>query len=81
VQAWWLDSSGAVFSGAPALNAALSTALGSGLPMWVYRFPGIGAVQNAVDRWGGGTPISVPRGDAVVRGRARALRLIDHPLK
>jgi hypothetical protein len=50
--AWWLDASAAVFSGAHALNAALSTALGSGLPMWIYRFPGIGAAQNAVYRWG-----------------------------
>ena len=49
--AWWLDSSGAVFAGAKAVNAALSAALGMPLPLWIYRIPGIGAVQNLVYRW------------------------------
>lgn len=48
---WWLDSSGAVYSGAEAMNAALSTALGTRLPLWLYRVPGIGAIQEAVYRW------------------------------
>jgi predicted DCC family thiol-disulfide oxidoreductase YuxK len=49
--AWWLDSSGAVFAGAKAVNAALSAALGTSLPLWIYRIPGVGAVQNVVYRW------------------------------
>jgi predicted DCC family thiol-disulfide oxidoreductase YuxK len=48
---WWLDSSGAVFSGAEGMNAALSAALGTRLPLWVYRVPGIGALQEIVYRW------------------------------
>ena len=49
--AWWLDSSGAVFAGAHALNAALSSALGTLLPLRIYRLPGIGALQNRIYRW------------------------------
>jgi len=49
--AWWLDSSGAVFAGAHAMNAALSAALGTRLPLWIYRIPGIGALQDVVYRW------------------------------
>jgi predicted DCC family thiol-disulfide oxidoreductase YuxK len=49
--AWWLDSSGALFAGAKAVNAALSTALGTPLLLWIYRLPGVGAVQNMVYRW------------------------------
>jgi predicted DCC family thiol-disulfide oxidoreductase YuxK len=49
--AWWLDSSGAVFAGAHAVNAALSAALGTPLPLWIYRLPGIGALQNVIYRW------------------------------
>ena len=49
--AWWLDSSGAVFAGAQALNAALSAALGTALPLCIYRIPGIGLLQNAIYRW------------------------------
>lgn len=48
---WWLDSSGEVFAGAKAMNAALSTALGTRLPMLVYRIPGIGPLEEAVYRW------------------------------
>lgn len=48
---WWLDSSGAVFAGAEGMNAALSTALGTQLPLRIYRIPGIGPVQEAVYRW------------------------------
>src|SRR5271168_409210 len=49
--AWWLDASGVVFSGAAAMNAALSAALGTRLPFWFYRLPGVGSVQNTVYRW------------------------------
>lgn len=49
--AWWLDSSGAVFGGARAMNASLCAALGTPVPLWIYRLPGMGAVQNAVYRW------------------------------
>jgi predicted DCC family thiol-disulfide oxidoreductase YuxK len=49
--AWWLDSSGAVWAGAHAMNAALATALGTPLPLWIYRLPGIGALQDAIYRW------------------------------
>lgn len=49
--AWWLDSSGAVYSGAKAVNAALSAALGTRLPLLVYSLPGIGCGQERVYRW------------------------------
>lgn len=49
--AWWLDSSGAVFAGAEAMNAALSAGLGTSLPLRFYRLPGLGALQNAIYRW------------------------------
>src|SRR5207249_3577331 len=38
--AWWLDSSGAVFAGAHAMNAALSAALGTRLPFGSTGSPG-----------------------------------------
>ena len=47
----WLDSSGAVYGGAEALNAALSVALGTRLPLLIYRIPGIRFIQDAVYRW------------------------------
>ncbi len=47
----WLDSSGAVYAGARAVNAALSAALGTSVPSRIYRLPGIGAAQDAVYRW------------------------------
>jgi predicted DCC family thiol-disulfide oxidoreductase YuxK len=47
----WLDSSGAVYSGAEAVNAALSAALGTRLPLVLYRIPGVRQVQEAVYRW------------------------------
>lgn len=48
---WWLDSSGVVLAGAEAMNAALSTALGTQLPLWIYRLPGVGRVQEMIYRW------------------------------
>jgi predicted DCC family thiol-disulfide oxidoreductase YuxK len=48
---WWLDSSGTVYSGAEAANAAVSAALGTRLPLLIYRIPGIRALEDAVYRW------------------------------
>jgi predicted DCC family thiol-disulfide oxidoreductase YuxK len=50
-QVWWLNSSGEVYGGAEAANAAVSAALGTRLPLLVYRIPGIKSVQEAVYRW------------------------------
>jgi predicted DCC family thiol-disulfide oxidoreductase YuxK len=47
----WLDSSGQVYGGAEAANAAVSAALGTRLPLLVYRIPGMGTVQEAIYRW------------------------------
>jgi predicted DCC family thiol-disulfide oxidoreductase YuxK len=47
----WLDSSGTVYSGAEAVNAALATALGSRIPLAVYRIPGIRLIEDVVYRW------------------------------
>ncbi|MGH3563309.1 MAG: thiol-disulfide oxidoreductase DCC family protein [Mycobacterium sp.] len=47
----WLDSSGAVYSGAEATNAAVSAAIGTSLPLRLYRIPGIRFVQDAIYRW------------------------------
>jgi predicted DCC family thiol-disulfide oxidoreductase YuxK len=47
----WLDSSGAVYAGAEAANAALSTAIGTPLPLVLYRIPGIRFIEDAVYRW------------------------------
>ena len=47
----WLDASGAVYTGAEAANAAVSVALGTRLPILIYRVPGIRQVQDAVYRW------------------------------
>ena len=48
---WWLDASGQVYSGAEAANAAVSAALGTQLPLLVYRIPGMRSLQEAVYRW------------------------------
>ena len=47
----WLDSSGGIYAGAEAANAALSAALGTRLPLLIYRIPGIRSLQEAVYRW------------------------------
>jgi predicted DCC family thiol-disulfide oxidoreductase YuxK len=47
----WMDSSGAVYSGAEAANAALSTAIGTRIPLLIYRIPGIRFIEEAVYRW------------------------------
>jgi predicted DCC family thiol-disulfide oxidoreductase YuxK len=48
---WWLDSSGRVYSDAEAANAAVSAGLGTGLPLMVYRIPGMRSLQEAIYRW------------------------------
>jgi predicted DCC family thiol-disulfide oxidoreductase YuxK len=47
----WLDSSGAVYSGAEAANAAFSAAIGTRIPLAIYRIPGIRFIEDAVYRW------------------------------
>jgi predicted DCC family thiol-disulfide oxidoreductase YuxK len=47
----WLDASGDVYAGAEAANAAVSAALGTHIPLMVYRVPGIRSLQNLVYRW------------------------------
>jgi predicted DCC family thiol-disulfide oxidoreductase YuxK len=47
----WLDAKGAVYSGAEAMNAAVSTAIGTRLPLAIYRIPGIRFVEDAIYRW------------------------------
>ncbi|HEV2782501.1 MAG TPA: DUF393 domain-containing protein [Actinophytocola sp.] len=50
-EVYWLDDDGARYSGAHAVNAALSAALGTPLPLRLYRAPGMRKVQDAVYRW------------------------------
>ena len=47
----WLDASGAVYAGAEAADAAVSVAIGTRVPLLIYRTPGIRHVQDAVYRW------------------------------
>jgi predicted DCC family thiol-disulfide oxidoreductase YuxK len=47
----WLDASGAVYSGAAAANAAFSAAVGTRIPLAIYRIPGIRFIEEAVYRW------------------------------
>ncbi|MDT5354927.1 MAG: hypothetical protein QOJ56_3459 [Mycobacterium sp.] len=47
----WLDSSGAVYSGAEAANAAFSEAVGTRIPLAIYRIPGIRFIEDAAYRW------------------------------
>jgi predicted DCC family thiol-disulfide oxidoreductase YuxK len=48
---WWLDSSGQVYAGAEAFNAALSAALGTRLPWRLYRAPVVRALQDRIYIW------------------------------
>lgn len=48
---WWLDSSGDVYAAAEAVNAALSAAIGSTVPLMIYRRPGMRDLQEAVYQW------------------------------
>jgi predicted DCC family thiol-disulfide oxidoreductase YuxK len=47
----WLDAEGNVYSGAEAANAAVSVALGTRIPLMIYRIPGIRSLEEAVYRW------------------------------
>jgi predicted DCC family thiol-disulfide oxidoreductase YuxK len=47
----WLDSSGVVYSGARAANAAFCAAIGSRIPLAIYRIPGIRFIEDVVYRW------------------------------
>lgn len=47
----WLDSSGAVYAGAEAANAAVSAALGTRVPLALYGVPGIRFLEDVVYRW------------------------------
>lgn len=47
----WLDSSGEVYAGAEAASAALSVALGTKLPLIVYRIPGVKWLEEAMYHW------------------------------
>ncbi len=48
---WWLDSSGRVYGGAEAANAAVAAGLGTKVPLLVYRIPGMRSLQDTVYRW------------------------------
>jgi predicted DCC family thiol-disulfide oxidoreductase YuxK len=48
---YWRADDGSTYAGAEAVNAALSTALGTGLPLRVYRLPGVRKLQDAAYRW------------------------------
>lgn len=47
----WLDAAGNVYAGAEAANAAVSAALGTRVPLIIYRIPGIRTLEDAVYRW------------------------------
>ena len=47
----WLDATGAVYAGAEAANAAVSAALGTRIPLMIYRVPGIRSLEEVVYRW------------------------------
>jgi predicted DCC family thiol-disulfide oxidoreductase YuxK len=47
----WLDASGDVYAGAEAANAAVSAALGTRIPLMIYRIPGIRSLEDLVYRW------------------------------
>ncbi|MGZ5391373.1 MAG: thiol-disulfide oxidoreductase DCC family protein [Mycobacterium sp.] len=47
----WLDATGNVYAGAEAANAAVSAALGTRVPLLIYRIPGIRSLEDAVYRW------------------------------
>ena len=48
---WWLDSTGAVYSGAEAINAAIAAAWGTSLLTRMYRLPGMRTVLERAYRW------------------------------
>ena len=48
---YWVAEDGNTCSGAEAVNAALSAALGTRVPLRMYRLPGVRALQDAAYRW------------------------------
>jgi predicted DCC family thiol-disulfide oxidoreductase YuxK len=46
--AWAITPRGGRYRGAGAINAALSVALGCGLPLWLYSLPGLQQLQDVV---------------------------------
>lgn len=48
---YWVADDGTRCSGAEAVNAALSAAVGSTIPLRVYRLPGVRRAQDAAYRW------------------------------
>ncbi|NLV79138.1 MAG: DUF393 domain-containing protein [Rhodococcus sp.] len=61
-QAWAVDSDGRTHAGAGAIDAALAGALGTRLPLHVYRIPGIHALQDAAYRWVAANRYRLPGG-------------------
>lgn len=47
----WMDLSGAVYSGAEAANAAVCAAIGTRIPLVIYRIPGVRFIEEAIYRW------------------------------
>ena len=47
----WLDADGTVYAGAEAANDAVSVALGTRIPLMIYRVPGIRTLEDVVYRW------------------------------
>ena len=50
-QVWALDSDGELHSGAAAVNVAFGAALGTRIPLMVYKIPGIRQIQDHLYRW------------------------------
>lgn len=49
--AWAITPGGQRYAGAAAVNVTLSAALGTRLPFWIYRVPGIQHLQDAAYAW------------------------------
>ncbi len=48
---WWIEPTGEIYAAAEACNAALSAALGTQLPLRIYRAPGVRQLQEKAYRW------------------------------
>jgi predicted DCC family thiol-disulfide oxidoreductase YuxK len=48
---WWLNDNGTLWSGAHAISAALSAALGTRVPLWLQRMPVLRQLSEGVYRW------------------------------
>jgi predicted DCC family thiol-disulfide oxidoreductase YuxK len=48
---WWLDDDGSLWSGAHAVSAAVSAALGTRLPLRLQRLPGLRQLSERVYTW------------------------------